>query len=190
MYLADGRVKKLRRSESFAGNAHELTFSCYQRLPLLSRDRTRQWFLESLDAARQKHEFELWAYVVMPEHVHVLLLPRRPDYRVPVLLQSIKQPVARKAIAFLKQLESTFLKKLETRDSNGKSSFHFWQMGGGYDRNMVNAKTAWQAVEYLHRNPVKRGLVASPTDWVWSSARQYAGMDGVVLEVDSAPPVP
>lgn len=54
-------------------DAHFLTFSCYQRLALLSKDRTRQWFLDALDKGRVKHGFDLWAWVIMPEHVH---LPR------------------------------------------------------------------------------------------------------------------
>ena len=55
------------------GDAHFLTFSCCQRLALLSKDRTRQWFLDALDKGRVKHGFDLWAWVIMPEHVH---LPR------------------------------------------------------------------------------------------------------------------
>jgi ABC-type glycerol-3-phosphate transport system permease component len=98
MRLPDGRVRKLRRSSEDPGCAHELTFSCYQRLPLLGRDRTRMWFVDALDAARRRHSLELWGYVIMPEHVHVLFVPLDPAYRIRGVLQSIKQPVMRLAL--------------------------------------------------------------------------------------------
>ena len=60
----------------------------------------------------------------------------------------------------------------------------FWQQGGGYDREMFEVGTIKRAIEYIHMNPVRRGLVVSPLDWRWSSARWYAGLDDVVLEVD------
>ena len=61
------------------GDAHELTFSCYKRLPLLSRDRTRKWFIEAIEESRKILSFDLWAYVIMPEHAHVLIRPRDPE---------------------------------------------------------------------------------------------------------------
>jgi putative transposase len=71
-----------RRNKSYnePGHAHELTFSCFKRLPLLSRDRTRRWFLEALDTARLRLQLALWAYVIMPEHVHVIVWRER-DYQ-------------------------------------------------------------------------------------------------------------
>jgi putative transposase len=68
------------------GHAHELTFSCYRRLPLLARDRTRVWLAEAIAAARARQQFELWAYVFMPEHVHPLVYPRRRDYQISSIL--------------------------------------------------------------------------------------------------------
>ena len=94
-----GRIRKLRRSNSEIGHAHELTFSCFHGLPLLNKDRTRQWFIESLDLARRQHHLELCAYVIMPEHAHVLILPIH-EYDISAILKSIKQSVSRKAIHF------------------------------------------------------------------------------------------
>jgi len=185
MRLPNGQVRKLRRSSEDPGCAHELTFSCYHRLPLLSRDRTRQWLLESLDQARRKRDLELWAYVIMPEHVHVLFLPRDPQYRVRTILQTIKQPVMRRAINYLQEHNPGWLDRLR---SQPEGSPRFWQPGGGYDRNIDYAATAWSVVDYIHNNPVRKELASCPTDWVWSSARWYAGLDGVVLPMDATPP--
>lgn len=67
--------RKQCRRYNEPGHAHALTFSCFQRRPFLARDRTRQWMLEAIDQARTKHGFHLWAYVLIPEHVHLLLGP-------------------------------------------------------------------------------------------------------------------
>jgi len=190
MRLPDGTVRKLRRSAEGAGCAHELTFSCYRRLPLLASEPSRGFLIEALSTARKKYDFELWAYVLMPDHVHILLLPRDPNYRIRTLLQGIKQPVARRTIDFLKSARPDLLGDLRVPDANSADAprFQFWQPGGGYDRHVVNARTAWRIVAYIHNNPVNRGLAACPTDWAWSSARQYAGWGGVLLEMDGRPP--
>ena len=91
------------------GHAHFLTFSCYDRLPLLSKDRTRLWFLQALAEARAGHNFDLWAWVVMPEHVHLLIYPKLPDYHIEKILASVKAPVGARAIRYLKHRQSPFL---------------------------------------------------------------------------------
>src|SRR5947209_4669551 len=65
--------RKKVRSYNEPGHAHELTFSCFRRLPLLNRDRCRRWFLAALESGRQRRHLALWAYVIMPEHVHVIV---------------------------------------------------------------------------------------------------------------------
>src|SRR5437879_574136 len=82
------------------GEAHFLTFSCYDRLPLLSKDRTRWWFVEALEEARRKESFDLWAWVIMPEHVHLLIWPRKAVYRMKDILTALKRPVGTKAITY------------------------------------------------------------------------------------------
>jgi putative transposase len=58
---------------------------------------------------------------------------------------------------------------------------------GGYDRNINDPRTLLYMIEYLHHNPVRRGLVKRATAWPWSSARFYAGWSGVLLHMDSLP---
>ena len=102
MEREDGSFRKLRKSFNIPGQAHELTFSCYKRLPLLCKDRTRKWFIESLQRARHRWKFELWGYVIMPEHAHVLLIPRNDDYDISQIIKAIKLSVARKALDYLR----------------------------------------------------------------------------------------
>lgn len=188
MRLSDSQVRKTRVSSNEPGQLHELTFSCYQQLPLLNSDRTRQWFINALDDARKILHFEIWAYVIMPEHVHLLILPLDEHYKISSILKKIKQPVAQRAIHYLRKNHSSWLPRLQVTWPNGRTESRFWQQGGGYDRNIIKSKTAWSCVQYIHKNPLRRGLVKSEIDWQWSSARQYAGIEPVKLSVDNRPP--
>jgi putative transposase len=55
------------------GDLHFLTFSCYRRLPLLKTVRARNLFVKALGQIRERYKFRLVGYVVMPEHVHLLI---------------------------------------------------------------------------------------------------------------------
>ena len=67
------RRRKTKVSYDIPGHAHFVTFSCFDRLSLLSRDRSRGWLIDSLEQMRKLHNVAIWAYVLMPEHVHLLL---------------------------------------------------------------------------------------------------------------------
>ena len=166
---ASDQHRKLRKSWNEPGHAHELTFSCFHRLPLLNHDRTRQWLIDALNRSRKRWEFDLWAYVIMPEHVHFLIHPHREHYKISDILKSIKQPVARNALRYLREIKSNGLSRLAVVRSGGVE-YRFWQEGGGYDRNIIKEYTAWKSIEYIHNNPVKRGLVNHAVEWKWSSA--------------------
>ena len=148
--------RKQVRSHSTPGHAHELTFSCFHKLPLLNRDRTRRWFLEALDAARRRRNLALWAYVIMPEHAHVIVWPREPVYEVRLIRTALKIPVQRKALGFLRSNAPGFLDRLRDEQPNGEVHYRFWQRGGGYDRNITDPATLRVMIEYIHNNPVRR----------------------------------
>ena len=126
-----GRIRKTRRAWDEPGHAHFVTYSCFQRLPLLNRDRTRVWVLDALARTRRRLDLELWAYVIMPDHVHVLLSPRQPDYEMRRILVALKQPVARAARRWLEATaQSAWLDRL-TVTYPSRRVFRFWQPGGG-----------------------------------------------------------
>ena len=119
--------RKTRKSFNKPGEAHELTFSCFKRQKFLGKERTRRYFLAALDLAREKHGFHLWAYVIMPEHAHVLIWPKREEYSVSGILKTIKQSVARKAIRYLRDENPAGLKLLAT--GHKESPYRFWMDG-------------------------------------------------------------
>ena len=141
-----------------------------------------------IDAIRltcETHDLDLWAYVIMPEHVHIVLHPRRDDYAISKILSTLKQPVSKRAILHVKQCLPSQLKLMTDRQPNGTTSLRFWQRGGGYDRNLWSPRHIWETSDYIHGNPVRRNLCDCDVDWPWSSARAYAGMNDGQLSIDS-----
>jgi len=153
------------------GHAHLLTFSCYHRQPFFSNGSFCGLMCEILTGARNTAQFDLWGYVIMPEHVHLLIRPQADEYRMDAILQAVKQPFARRAIALLRRIHSVELEKLET--GQRKVPFRFWQAGGGHDRNLYTPNLIATELDYIHKNPIRRGLVNNPTDWPWSSASAW-----------------
>jgi putative transposase len=181
----EGAFRKRRRSFDEPGHAHALTFSCFRRLPLLSSDRSRGWFTDALNVARRKLDFSIWAYVVMPEHVHLLIRPRRPQYRTAAVLAAIKRPVSAAARRWLEESgRADWIERLTVRES-GRTVFRFWQAGGGFDENLWNVGPVEAVIRYIHENPVRRGLAANAIDWRWSSARWWSGFRDGPVEMDS-----
>jgi putative transposase len=146
------------------GDLHFITFSCFERRPLLARPRAPRIFEETLERVRRWYGFGVLGYVVMPEHVHLLVSePERGSLSL--------------SIQMLKQLTGH---KLRSRGSDTP----FWHTRY-YDFNVRTAKKRIEKLRYMHRNPVVRGLVQQPEDWEWSSFRHYqTGVEGVV-EIES-----
>lgn len=168
------------------GHAHALTFSCFRRQPFLSKERSCLWMIEAIDQARARHGFHLWAYVLMPEHVHLLILPADPHARISEILSSVKQPVAKRAARFIRRHAPEFLPRMTDRQPNGRATLRFWQRGGGYDRNIWDPRYIRELIDYIHANPVRRGLCPRPQDWRWSSAGDHLGIGGGPLSLDTA----
>ena len=143
-------------------HAHFLTFSCYRQFPLLRRERTRRWFIQAMERAREKHNFALLAYVIMPEQVHLIVLPLLPIYDVALFLKAIKQSVARRAKHFLHYHNRAWLEKLTVQRGNRKV-FRFWQTGPGIPesirQDIFKSFFGWQGNRsmalYLPRNYTK-----------------------------------
>ena len=172
---------------NIAGNAHELTFSCYKNQPFLSAERVCEYLVDSIISSRKKHQFDLWAYIFMPNHVHLLICPKITNYYISDILLSIKQSVSRKALNYLKNNNRNGLKYLATHQKH--RSHRFWQKGGGYDRNITKVKTIIDSIHYLHNNPVRKGLVQSADEWYYSSTADWQGIrqGPITIDFDSFP---
>ena len=92
------RPRKTIRHYDEPQQSRFLTFSCYQRLPLFGNDSIKDVFAEHLALVRERLAFRLQACVIMPEHVHLLVVPNLPGCPVSTILHAIKQPFSRRVI--------------------------------------------------------------------------------------------
>ena len=163
------------------GDCHELTFSCY-RLPLLTNDDWRALLARQIDTANERHAFRLIAFVFMPEHVHLLVYPTG-ESDVSDFLKALKKPFSFRIKQSLKEQKNPLLHRLTIQERPGKMTFRFWQEGPGYDRNLNNEESVMAATDYIHANPIRRGLVEQARQWKRSSARWYES-DGQEIDPD------
>jgi len=145
-------------------------------MPLLTNDLWRALLSEAIERASNRHEYHLAAFVFMPEHVHLLVFPGEGASTIDAFLRAIKRPFSFRIKRLLAQTESPLLCRLTIQQRPGVKAFRYWQEGPGYDRNLDRPETVLDAIDYIHRNPQRRGLVARAIDWHWSSARWYEGM--------------
>lgn len=179
---SDAPIRKRLRRWEHGGDCRFVTFSCYKRLPLLGNPRIRDAFSEVLEDARRRLPFELFAWVTMPEHVHVLArVPRESDWHTVAL--HIKPVIARRVVQRWKTINAPILEQII--DAAGRC--RFWQRGGGFDRNIRNDTEFSETIRYVHRNPVERGLVERPEDWQWSSVRWWMGERDGAVKCDPPP---
>jgi putative transposase len=144
------------------GQSHFVTFCFYHRRPLFMTQESREVFEAALERVRRSYRLNVYGYVVMPEHIH-LLLSEPQEGTLAVALKSLKQGVSRRLIGH---------------------AAHFWQKRY-YDLNVRSHRQFMEKLLYIHHNPVKRRLCDRPEDWAWSSFRHYAtGMAGRV-EIES-----
>jgi putative transposase len=165
--------RKLIRHFHEPGDVHELTFSCYQRMPILTNNSWRAKLSECINEACDELRCHLAAFVYMPEHVHLLVWGMEAREQVSAFLSRVKQPLSIFVRADLEAVQSQLLARLMARERPGKIVFRFWQEGPGFDRNLFTTKAVQASIDYIHVNPVKRGLCATARDWRWSSARFY-----------------
>jgi putative transposase len=150
-----------------SGQSHFVTFSCYHRQANFSSPDTYGLFVQCLEDMRRRFGMCIYGYVVMPEHVHLL----------------VNEPEGATLADAIHFLKLSFAKRLRSR-KDAKEPSSFWQKRY-YDRNVRDAREFTIKLRYLHRNPVKRGLVNEPGEWAWSSFRHYALREIGVVEIES-----
>ena len=150
---------KLKRYQ-LTGDFHFITFSCYHRLPYLGSEPSRDLFERSLEQARRRYVFHVFGYVVMPEHVHLLVSEPKRDTL------------------------SRAIQALKTSVSKQSPQKPFWQVRY-YDFNVRSRAKRTEKLRYIHRNPVTRGLVTRPEEWRASSFRHYLTGEAGVVQIES-----
>lgn len=153
-------VRKTRRRYEVPSGARSLTFSTLGRRPILD-DHARTIVGDQIARTHAQLNFSLFAWVVMPEHVHLLIRIAPGGPEVPRILSAIKRRSATRVLSEWRAVGRTDHRRL-------------WQPGGGYDRNVRERDSIPETIRYIHLNPVRRDLAETPEQWTWSSARAWA----------------
>ena len=181
--------------------AHFLTAKTFNNIPYLGNPACARIFCEELESARVRYGFDVIAFVVMPDHIHLLLWWDResiPELTISKIAWAVKGKSARRIVEHLKRVREGNAKEVgvgegialahpmlqpvrepEDRPHHRKWRYRVWQPGAGYDFNIYTPHKLWQKLNYIHANPVRAGLVMDPIDYPWSSASAYTGLQAV-----------
>jgi|SRR5579859_5713421 len=163
------------------GALHFITWSCCDRQPLLCRTERRDLLLKVLEQMRNRYRFAVVGFVIMPEHVHLLL--SEP------LMGDVARAISAIKLGFTRRV---FEKPhfWQSRPEVGHPScrpanheHHFW-MKRYYDFNVYSAPKIGEKLHYMHQNPVARGLVERAEQWRWSSFEFYASGESRTVKVN------
>lgn len=155
----------------------------YRRQSYLSIPTSRDAFLEVLERTRQRYQFLVFGFVVMPNHIH-LLISEPQQGTIATVIQSLTIASAKRIKSSVDFRQHTHNCQNQAIVGHGPQDSPFWQRRY-YDRSVRDHEEFIQALKYIHRNPVKRGLVARPEDWPWSTYRHYALDEKGIVSVES-----
>jgi putative transposase len=163
------------------GHLHFITFSCYRRQPLLEARRARDRFVKILGEVRIRQGIRLAGYVVMPNHVHLLLSePKKGN--LSKVIQVLKQRASRAVRGKRRQVPKGQL-QLAFGETTVEAK-HLWQRRF-YDFNVWSWRKVREKLDYMHANPAKRKLVSHPKDWPWSSWSFYEMNEEGMIRMDA-----
>jgi len=139
-------------------------------------------FIRVLGQVRKDYGFKLVGYVVMPEHVH-LLISEPAGANPSTVLKKLKQRVSRRLRRKPRRAASAGQRSFEFASANERLP-QFWQRRF-FDFNVWSRKKRIEKLQYMHANPLKRGLVDDPEHWPWSSYAFYQRRGGVLIAIDA-----
>lgn len=157
---------------------HFVTCTVLNWMPLFTRPQTVEIILEALQCRQQQADWKVYGYVILENHLHLVIQCENLSEEFP----RFKSFTARKLIDTLKECHADhLLKQLAWFRKRHKTDRDYQLWEEGYHPQMIeNDSVLRQKLDYIHHNPVKRGYVDEPEHWRYSSARNYAGLTGLI----------
>ena len=150
--------------------AYYLTSVAKDRLPVFRTDAIAQIACDAITEAKRSGGFLIFAYVIMPEHLHIVTDSRRESRDIHRFVNGI---ISRRVLDHLKASGHTdSLRKLRIEERSDGWQYSLWQHHPDA-RLLWSEPMLWQRIQYTHLNPVRAELVDHPNDWRWSSARIF-----------------
>jgi len=187
VWIYSGPMPVYHRTYS-PGQLQFITTSTYRRAPIFLSERLCHGFVQRLEEVRQEMKFLLLGWVLMPDHFHLLLCPQ-PAGSTSLIVKGLKEQTAERILKTLREnLPHPWCRKMLSRlrlpsSVHDESHYRLWQRRF-YPFNVYTEKKYLEKLQYMHNNPVRRGLVSSPGDWAWSSWRFYFLEDVSMLRMD------
>ena len=176
---------KLFKSDQ-ANTFHYVTTVTFKRVPVFRNDYACQLFVDSLAVTKSHCTFKLIGYVIMPDHIHLILNPLGRS--ISEVMRRLKSSSARRVVDWLRQDRfATSLQNLALDNPQSRSHTHaLWQKGFSAI-DLWSPRFILQKLSYIHLNPIRAGLCNHPADWKWSSYSAYSPHEGggVPIEIDS-----
>jgi len=183
-------VKQGEKQTIKTDRAYFLTLTIVNWIDVFSRKNHRDAIIQSLKYCQEKKGLIVFAYVIMTNHIHLIANTNEP-FHLSDTIRDFKKFTSKRIISqIIDEPESRRdwmlnLMELKTFDRQGNKNHQFWKEGN-HAIELFNEKFVWNKINYIHNNPVESGFVKEPQDWLYSSARNYYGLDGI-LEVECIP---
>ncbi|MDD5093582.1 MAG: transposase [Dehalococcoidia bacterium] len=185
MPIADRKMKVHQNLPKFndTSYAHFVTTRTYESYPCFKNEKLAGILHEELVFYAERYGFHLLGYVIMPDHLHALIwwdAEAKPELAISKIMNSIKTMTSKRVKRQLFYGDGAEYKgSLADVGQATPRHFHLWQPGF-YDFNIYTEGKLWEKLEYMHGNPVKAGLASTPSDYCWSSYKDYAeGSEGL-----------
>ncbi len=157
---------------------HFITCTIVGWLPVFIRPQLVEIVFDSWRFLMNHDRMQVYGYCVMENHLHLIA----SSHDLSKEIGDFKSYTARRIIDWLIEHNDERLLKylhLEKREHKRDRDYQLWQEGS-HPQQIDSDEMMWQKIEYSHNNPVRRGYVNDPIHWRYSSARNYAGMVGLI----------
>ncbi len=158
-----------------------ITSTIVEWIPVFTRKPYIDILLNALTFCRQNKELKVFSYVIMDNHIHLLV----SGANLPNIIRDFKRHTSREIIKLAESDKKYWLLqqfKFYKQRYKTDSDYQVWQEGF-HPKQISSQDMLLQKIEYIHHNPVRIGCVESPEDWLYSSARNYLGLEAI-LEID------
>ena len=162
------------------------TFQIVRWIDVFSRKEYRNIIVDSLDFCRKEKGLEIWAYVIMTNHIHIILSSKTG--KLSDTIREFKSFTAKKILETVKSKAESRREwmleifSIEAKKRNRNSDYQIWTHEI-HAIEITSKEFLMQKMAYIHLNPVRSGLVEQAEDWLYSSQRNYSGVDWV-LEIN------
>jgi putative transposase len=156
----------LRRHNSIAlpGTLHFVTTVTAIRGNWFASDEVCRGVLWEFEKSRVRHDLQCLGYVLMPDHMHAVLLQSEEDLQISAMLRDFKAATALRCRPELFHGRSLWRRRYD-------------------DVPLPGINALFRRLEYMHNNPVRRGFVESAAEWPWSSVHDFLGTSSGVVRV-------